>query len=396
MKRYIAVKYVAEYRGAEYPPSPMKLLQAVIASSQDQYREVLSVLEAQAPAIYAVEPKAIYEYERYVINNDERLQHNNTGTKKKDIVRMFSGENVHVVFEYDVSETLLPEFTTAISQVHTLGRAGDWVFASVQSEMPQAEFDAYAPTGTGNVSLRSPVQGSVDSLFAAYKTKSAVIFKNVAYTKNPSKAQPRVLFELTDPVPAQQATVLVAQIRHALMDAGVKGVDGHDNAAPRLQIVPLVTTDFNDGMIRRVALVSPDASFVKTAESKAAGLELIDDEGKSKGYLVPTEFDAVASQYLGSSKRWVAVTPILQSGFHNNKPGKRSRLYAKMFKDAGLPQPVRVQEVLGRTDDYKVSAKHGHDKLPRVRLLVEFAEEVPGPVAIGTGRYAGLGVFAAE
>jgi CRISPR-associated protein Csb2 len=180
------------------------------------------------------------------------------------------------------------------------------------------------------------------------------------------------------------------------MEAGVKGVDGHDNTAPRLQIVPMPTTDFNDGMIRRVALVSPDASLVKAAESKAAGLELIDNEGNSKGYLIPKEFDAVASQYLGSSKRWVAVTPILQSGFHNNKPGKRTRLYAKMFKDAGLPQPVRVQEVMGRTDDYKVSAKHGHDKLPRVKLLVEFAEEVPGPIAIGTGRYAGLGVFSTK
>jgi len=62
-----------------------------------------------------------------------------------------------------------------------------------------------------------------------------------------------------------------------------------------------------------VALVSSDASLVKAAESKAAGLELIDNEGNSKGYLIPAEFDAVASQYLGSSKRWVAVTPILQS-----------------------------------------------------------------------------------
>ena len=344
MKTFVAVKYVADYRGAEYPPAPLKLLQAIIASTKGKHMDVLKCLEAQTPVIHAVKPKAHYEVERYVINNDERLMHNNSGTKKRDTVRMFSDEATHVVYEYDLPETLKPEFGVAIAEIHTLGRAGDWVFAAVQPEMPSGKFDTYVPEVGGKVSLRAPVQGSVSSLFAHYMSKGPVLFRNVAYAKNPSKAQPRALFSLTEPVPAQQATVLVAWIRHALMTAGVKGVDGHENSAPRLQIVPLPTLDFNDDMIRRVALVSFDPILVKTAESKGAGLRMTDKEGGDRGYLMPAEFDAVCSQYMSPAKRWVTATPVLQSGFHNNKAPKKAKLYARMFTQAGLPQPVLVAE----------------------------------------------------
>ena len=79
MKVFIAVKFVADYRGAEFPPSPLKLVQAIIASSQDTYMDVLNCLETQTPLIRAAAPSAQYEYSRFVINNDERLEHNNAG-----------------------------------------------------------------------------------------------------------------------------------------------------------------------------------------------------------------------------------------------------------------------------------------------------------------------------
>jgi hypothetical protein len=53
-----------------------------------------------------------------------------------------------------------------------------------------------------------------------------------------------------------------------------------------------------------------------------------------------------------------------------------------------------VCETKLKTEDYKVGEKHGHHKLPRVGLVVEFAEPVAGPVSLGSGRYTGLGIFA--
>jgi hypothetical protein len=394
MKVLIAVKFVAEYRGAEFPPSPLKLVQAIIASSQDTYMDVLNCLETQTPRIRAAAPSAQYQYSRFVINNDERLEHNNAGVRKTDLVRCFDDTAAHLVYEYELPAELLPRMTEAISKVHTLGRSGDWVFASVSDTLPAGKFDFYRPEDGGFTTLRVPVEGSVASLFAHYHYKVPVIFKDVAYAKNPPASQPRALFELTEPVPAQQTSHVVAWIRHAAMKVGVPGIDGHDNNAPRLTITPLPTLDFRDGMIRRVVVSSPDPSLVKIAASKMAALPLTDAQGESRGYLMPAEIDAVFSDYLNASKRWVTVTPVLQSGFHNGDPKKRAKVYAKMFKHAGLPKPISVCETRLKTDDYKVGEKHGHHKLPRVGLVVEFAEPVHGPISLGSGRYAGLGIFA--
>jgi hypothetical protein len=349
-------------------------------------------LEMQSPSIYTAEVSAQYEYARFVINNDERLEHCNTGTKKEDIVRHFDADSTfHVVYEYEVPTELIPRMREAITQVHTLGRAGDWAFASVCEKLPVARCDVYRIADEGKIVLRVPMQGSIASLFAHYAfPKVPVVYKTVAYAKNPPQRLPRALFELTEPVPAQQTTEVVERIRRAAMNAKIKNANGHDLTAPRLAIYPLPTVDFNDGMIRRVIISSTDTTLVKTATAKLAGASL----GEGHGYLMPTEHDAVFSNYTSASCRWKSVTPVLQSGYHNQDTKKRAKVYARMFQHAGLPMPMAVHEIKQRTDDFKVSPKHGHDKLPRVNLLVEFAEAVEGVVAIGSGRYSGLGIFA--
>lgn len=257
--------------------------------------------------------------------------------------------------------------------------------------LPTGKFDAYRAADDGRTLLRIPMQGSVASLFAHHVYRNVpVVYKTVAYAKNPPQRMPRALFELTEPVPAQQATEVVERIRRAAMNAKIRNADGHDLTAPRLAIYPLPTLDFKDGMIRRVVVSSTDTTLVKAAAGKLAGASL----GEGYGYLMPTEHDAVFSGYTSASCKWKSVTPVLQSGYHNGDAKKRAKVYAKMFTHAGLPIPVSVCEIKQRTDDFKVSAKHGHDKLPRVNLIVEFAEPVPGVVAIGSGRYSGLGIFA--
>src|SRR5438552_817360 len=112
MKVYAKVRFVeTQYRGVDFPPSSFKLMQAIIASSQSKYMDVLRLLETQAPVIYAVTPISEFSYARYVINNDESLQHANTGTKKTEITRRFNDADAHVVFEYDVPAELLSRFT---------------------------------------------------------------------------------------------------------------------------------------------------------------------------------------------------------------------------------------------------------------------------------------------
>ena len=130
MKIYIAVKYVDNYRGTEFPPSPLKLIQAIIAATQDQYMDVLNALEIQSPTIYACEIAAQYDYARFVINNDGRLEHVNAGRKKEDIVRSFGcADSVHVIYEYEVATDLMYRLSEAV------GRFTLWAVLGIGSSL---------------------------------------------------------------------------------------------------------------------------------------------------------------------------------------------------------------------------------------------------------------------
>src|SRR5258708_38294671 len=119
------------------------------------------------------------------------------------------------------------------------------------------------------------MQGSVASLFAHHVYRNGpVVYKTVSYAKNPPQRLPRALFELTERVPAQQATEVVERIRRAAMNANIRNADGHDLAAPRLAIYPLPTLHYRDGMIRKVVISSDDAMLVKAATAKLAGASL--------------------------------------------------------------------------------------------------------------------------
>jgi hypothetical protein len=63
-------------------------------------------------------------------------------------------------------------------------------------------------------------------------------------------------------------------------------------------------------MIRRVIVTAPEAATGRTVTAKLAGLHLIGEGGVSKGHIVPADSNAVFSDYLSESKKWVTVTPI--------------------------------------------------------------------------------------
>src|SRR5207244_11353629 len=129
---------------------------------------------------------------------------------------------------------------------------------------------------------RTPIVGSVDSVFAKWNSGAALVYKNTGYAKNPSTALPRALFELTVPVPVQQISTVVSQIRHAAMLKNIPAISGHE-PGDRLAIYPLPTLDWNDDMVRRVVISSADPKLVKIAASRAAGLHLINDKGEDRG-----------------------------------------------------------------------------------------------------------------
>jgi CRISPR-associated protein Csb2 len=320
--------------------------------------------------------------------------------------RLFHSSGAHVVYEYDVPQELRDLFTEAVRSVTVLGRAMDIVLVNVHDTMPAGDFDVFVPDAVNaqgtRVYLHTPVIGFIDSVFKKYVNKvKTLTVEDRGYTKNPQRVLSRALFELTQPVRIEQTSYVAAWVRHAAMREARKDVaeaiSGHGDEGERLMIVPVPTLYYGDRMIRNVIVTGENQTLVRAAEAGLAGLHLTDNDGHDMGYLIPTEYDAVFSQFLHPSRRWISVTPVLMSGHDDRNERKRRRLLSKMFRHAGLPIPMAVSRMpagAAAVTDFKVPSQHGHDKLHRMMCAVEFDTEVAGVVAIGTGRFTGLGVFA--
>lgn len=97
------------------------------------------------------------------------------------------------------------------------------------------------------------------------------------------------------------------------------------------------------------------------------------------------------------SRRWVSVTPVVYE-----RRVKRLALtdLAQWCAFAGLPAPIafgeqRVGFVPGAVALHPSEAFRGpHYRRPYAHMWLEFADPVPGPVALGRGRHFGLGLMA--
>jgi CRISPR-associated protein Csb2 len=160
--------------------------------------------------------------------------------------------------------------------------------------------------------------------------------------------------------------------------------------------------------IRRVIVAAPVPDSDRRFEQLRrllAGQELTYDD-RSFGILVPlTGQDWVRDQYVRSATVWSTVTPVVWPGHDDHDARKAEQVLRKAFVQAGLPQ--EVVDAIADLDWRNVGFRPGVDLACRYRrpdklsgrlshVRVQFRRPIPGPLAIGAGRYRGLGLFAAE
>lgn len=96
------------------------------------------------------------------------------------------------------------------------------------------------------------------------------------------------------------------------------------------------------------------------------------------------------------------MTPVVLPGLDDGKQSKAEGLFLKAAAHAGIPIEA-IESVTLRKAPFWPGAEHPrHYFVPeylrpfaRWHAAVRFREPIPGPLAIGAGRYVGLGVFAA-
>ncbi len=199
----------------------------------------------------------------------------------------------------------------------------------------------------------------------------------------------------------------------------------------RFQYLPLPTINPALNRVestRRVLIAAPPHCVQQTqwAMRSLAGTELISDDDNVEALLTILEgSDGVLRQYVGQSKIWSTVTPLILPGYDDPDHLRRKLksgldaetqkryldrldtrvdgLLRKAFLQAGYSNELVTQLELDWRD---VGFRAGVDlasrylppenlnKSPRYHVKVRFPSSVAGPIAIGGGRFRGFGLMA--
>jgi CRISPR-associated protein Csb2 len=114
--------------------------------------------------------------------------------------------------------------------------------------------------------------------------------------------------------------------------------------------------------------------------------------------------DHVLNAYVKRSAIWTTVTPVALPGSDEGKAQKSAKLLDKMFKHAGYSTEdvaelafQRVPFLRGPEDakQYRPKAPHYLANCTMYHMRIRWKHPMPGPMVLGSGRFCGLGLFAA-
>jgi CRISPR-associated protein Csb2 len=163
-----------------------------------------------------------------------------------------------------------------------------------------------------------------------------------------------------------------------------------------------------DAMIRRVMIAAPfgeDARLRQLAEH-LDGVQLEVEGGGEGPVLHRLRDDGVVRRYLGPSKEWASVTPVILPGHDDHKPAKTVKLVEKALDQSGIEQACEFRwGVMPHFKNCLTAHKRGEggngyfrpdhlEALTAVHVRLTFQHEVRGPLFIGAGRHCGFGVMA--
>lgn len=363
---------------AEWPPSPFRLFQALVAGNACGHEIPKAVLDAllwletlPPPLIIAPDKKPGRTLLTYVLNNVSDSTPNSR-TPKTIRPTLLNGDRLlQYAWTFDQSAAGAMDQAKAVAQaarhIRCLGWGIDLAFGcgEVVEAMPAviAPRVQYRPStfaSAGGIDLRTPRPGSLSSLRQCYaeflrrfespgivKLESPALCGSQLYVTG--YCRPCVAFRLVDAdgdaisVRQQLIAPLVGLIRNATQGQHIVAAIGQDvidhdvlghpreSSPRRVSILPLPTirqTGPTDGRIRRVLLVQPlgaEGALCQRLGQLLNGEKLTPVDGEerfSPMYLQRIDrprADSVLSCYTNSSRVWVTVTPVLLPGYDDRK-----------------------------------------------------------------------------
>ena len=434
-------------RRGEWPPSPARLFAALVAADGTRQEcrvtngSELEWLEGlQPPVIHAhALPKFQPLLPRYVVEHKDKpseSSHQEYVGRSAALVRpgvRVTTPDPHVVYLWNVappSEPILDGLRRRAARVGYLGTSDSPARLRVATEMPRLETDAFKPDQQGdtviNVTKRGDLQ-ILDRIFDAWREHGASVgrsqfpalrhqqrYRSPRSTAPVDRGQVVAWLRLGSPVPGRRVSALTALFKAAVLSQHqtIHGepnqlLHGHGFSERGYEIarylaLPDVGYRWSRGLIRGLALWLPPGSD-STVRRRACDAALATRHLSGYGVDVrvtqagdePRRIAATERQrWCRPSLRWATAFPAI----HERRRALDLQEVAQWCRHAGLPEPVdfrsaRSPLVPGAIDLAPVEVNRpGRPKLPYSHVEVRFAQPVPGPVVIGSGRQRGFGL----
>jgi CRISPR-associated protein Csb2 len=366
---------------------------------------------------------------------------------------------------------LLAAIRPAARSIHCLGWGIDQVIADAvlidESDLTSASGEHWRPGPFGGRPLRVPRSGSLDALCVRHRKFLNRLDDNNWTPVPPLQATTMIRYHRdTDPLPRPCAVFklvdenedayryahaklvhIAGMVRHSAIEAMarnpppfatdpgwisrvVRGKRDESSTNPHRQFsyvpLPSIGHAHADAMIRNIMIVAPlgmgrELNYL-TEQLNGQALEPEGDAESSKGdstpclprrielqKFTPPRGKFIAECYLGTSRVWHTVTPVILDGHNDKKAEKTIKLIQAALQRSGIETPctftwqsipflkncltAHKYDQDGRHTGYHRPAHLSDQTAIHVRLT--FDHPVPGPLIIGSGRHCGFGLFSA-
>jgi CRISPR-associated protein Csb2 len=336
-------------------------------------------------------------------------------------------DRVHFIWPTSAPLPIRQAWETLVEHIGYLGASSSKVRVAVCDSPPNPEFRPCSQEEAGGeLVLGIPYRGRLDALERAYAANRRATPGRPFYYRRVVQAAPPPAQSAFDHLfilrvagrimlPARYAVVYTAVLRKAVMEraaeAGIEvaAIHGH-NGAPHCAFLALPHTGHPhaESAIKAFSIAFPqgmDEAYRLRLQKTAAAITTLTFGHHGECAVAPPDDrpalrTAEPETWIGPSRIWTSVTPLLLDRFPKTRPGDSiPEIVASSCDRAGLPVPVSIEFGEYSTEpgvqpvrEFSLRRKPGEPPRMAKHVTLEFDREVRGPVVLGAGRFFGLGL----
>jgi CRISPR-associated protein Csb2 len=440
----------------EWPPSPARLLSALVAADGTRERckvtdgSELGVLEAAPPPVILADPRndvaVNAQLGRFVpVDQRDKGAVQEYVARKSTLVRpspTLSPRVPKVAYvwpDLEVGDDCFTALRRRAARIGYLGGSRSPVRVRVRRDDAEALLDdrprRWQPAADGSIALPVPFDGMVDVLdqmfddFSSGKVPRRSWYRaerhgyhEPASVSGPHRAPPHVIWLRTEhSLPGRYALLLTKALRGLTLSAYERLVTGDRDGVPQILhghgfegsgydhvswlALPDVGHQHATGRLHGAAVMLPADAAPEVVEGVRTAMwgvhtlriarDVEIDIRPHKGELRP--WAAHPRRWTGRERRWVSALPVVHERWSKKPPALDD--VARWCRHAGLPAPVtaRLSEpplVPGAVALMPHETRRdGQPMRPYSHAEIAFAEPVDGPVVLGRLRHFGLGLM---